>query len=402
MLSLARRSGPLAPPIGGAVFLTLWIIAEAGRADDVHQTVVFVAFAVAIGLSAWMPWTALGLAVVIPVLQAVSLLPRPTATTWPTYLAIAIVAGVVGSGRSDLRRYLTLPVIAVASAAAAWAMAVPSPTDTDVWGRWVGSEAGTRTDAVTLTLALVGASGIGWGIGIAVGSAWRMAAARTRLADAEVRSHASVVELRAEQERARIARDVHDSLAHSLAVVVSQAQGASALAARDGVAVQALDDIAAVSRAALADVRSLVERIQQAGPAADDGPEEIPVLVADMRDLGMDASLEHHGTARSLPADGATALYRIVQESLTNVLKHQGRSARVRVVLDWRGPGLGLVVASWGSTPAVVLDGAGSGVPGMQERARAAGGWLRAGAGEDDAFVVTAWLPTPATAEVGS
>jgi signal transduction histidine kinase len=90
-----------------------------------------------------------------------------------------------------------------------------------------------------------------------------------------------------------------------------------------------------------------------------------------------------------------------VQESLTNALKHQGRTATVRVVLDWRGPGLGVVVTSTGAVPLVVADGRGSGIAGMQERARLVGGWLRAGAGDEEhEFVVTAWLPVVVAGEL--
>jgi signal transduction histidine kinase len=194
---------------------------------------------------------------------------------------------------------------------------------------------------------------------------------------------------------------VHDSLAHSLAVVVSQAQGAAAIAVRDEHAARALQDIAEVSRSALGDVRALVERIQGSGDDVRHGLRDVARLIADMREVGMDASLEQHGDPAELSPGVADAVHRIVQESLTNVLKHQGRTATARVVLDWRGPGLGIVVGSRGRTPLVELDGPGSGVAGMQERACLAGGWLRAGAGDEDhEFVVTAWLPVAASAEL--
>ncbi|KQS08927.1 hypothetical protein ASG04_08445 [Curtobacterium sp. Leaf183] len=395
LLFLRRRGRHLVAPVAGAVFLALWIVAEAGRAGLADHVIVVSAFAVAIGLSNWMPSTALGLVVVVPLLQALRLLHRPTDTTWPEYLAIVIVVGIVGAGRSDLLRWLAVPVLAVASAAAAWAMVVPTAADPDVWGLWVGSSSGTRSDLVFIALAIAGASGIGWAVGVAIGASWRIGLARVRVVEAERETEVTTVELQAEQERARIARDVHDSLAHSLAVVVSQAQGAAAIAARDEHAAQALQDIAEVSRAALGDVRALVERIQGAGDEARHGLDDVPPLVEDMRELGMSATSESHGTPSAVtPAVGA-AVHRIVQESLTNVLKHQGRTAAVRVVLDWRGPGLGLVVTSNGEAPLVELDGPGSGIAGMQERARLAGGWLRAGTGDEEHdFVVTAWLPT--------
>ncbi|WP_144710553.1 sensor histidine kinase [Curtobacterium pusillum] len=399
MTSTIRRFRHLVAPAAGALYLVLWIVAEAGRSGLVDHVVVVSAFAVAIGLANWMPSTALGLVVVVPLLQTLRLLHRPTDTTWPEYLAIAVVVGIVGAGRSDLLRWLALPVLAVASVAAAWAMVVPTVADPDVWGLWVGSSSSTRSDLAFVALAIAGASGIGWAVGVAVGATWRIGLARVRVVEAEREAEVTTVELHAEQERARIARDVHDSLAHSLAVVVSQAQGAAAIAVRDEHAARALDDIATVSRSALGEVRALVERIQGAGDDARHGLADVRVLVDEMAELGMDAGLEQHGTRSDVSPGVGSAVHRIVQESLTNVLKHQGRTATARVVLDWRGPGLGVVVSSHGSAPLVELDGPGSGIAGMQERARLVGGWLRAGAGDGDhEFVVTAWLPTAPTA----
>ncbi|MDM7891204.1 sensor histidine kinase [Curtobacterium caseinilyticum] len=394
---LRRRARHLLAPAAGAVYLVLWIVAEAGRSDLTGHVLVVSAFAVAIGLANWMPATALGLVVVVPILQALHLIGRPRATTWPEYLAIAIVVAVVGAGHSGLLRWLAVPVLGVASAAAAWAMAVPTVADPDVWGNWTASRSGTRSDLVLLTLAIAGASGIAWAVGVAVGAAWRIGLARVRVVEAERETEVTTAELRAEQERARIARDVHDSLAHSLAVVVSQAQGAAAVAGADGPAATALRDIADVSRSALGDVRSLVERIQGTGPVAVHGLSDVPDLVEDMRELGMRASFEQHGDPAPLGTVAGGVVHRIVQESLTNVLKHQGRTASARVVLDWRGAGLGVVVTSRGDAPLVQLDGDGSGIDGMRERARLAGGWLRAGAGDEpDEFVVTGWLPVGA------
>jgi signal transduction histidine kinase len=403
LLFLRRWVRHLVPPVAGAVYLALWVVAEAGRADLTGHVIVMSAFAVAIGLANWMPATSLGLVVVVPVLQALRLIDRPTSTTWPEYLAIAIVVGIIGAGRSGLLRWLAIPALGVASTAAAWAMVVPTVEDPEVWAAWTGSLSGTRSDLAFLALAIAGASGIAWAIGVAVGATWRVGLARVRVVEAERETEVTSAELRAEQERARIARDVHDSLAHSLAVVVSQAQGAAALTADGGPAATALLDIAEVSRTALGDVRSLVERIQGSGLEARHGLADVPHLVEDMRELGMDAVFEQHGDPRALGTEAGGAVHRIVQESLTNVLKHQGRAAAARVVFDWRGPGLGLVVSSRGSVPLVELDGPGSGVAGMRERARLVGGWLRAGVGDEaHEYVVTGWVPTLAVPEDGS
>lgn len=382
-------------PATGAVYIALWIVAEWSRSLG-DQPIVVVILGVAIGLSAWMPATSLGLVVVVPLLQITGLLAPPESTTWPQYLAIAIVAGVVGAGRSDLLRYLTVPAVGVASVAAAWAMTVPTPVRPDVWNSWVASEQGTRSALFTVSLALVGIAGIGWAVGVAVGSAWRLGLARGRLVVAEQQADEASAELQTALDRAAIARDVHDSLAHSLAIVVSQAQGAAALAVRDETAAQALTDIAEVGREALTDVRALVERIEDESPGRH-RVDEIGELVEQMREVGMTTSLEVHGQPVDLGIAGESAAYRIVQESCTNALKHAGRRAHVRVVLEWRGPGLAVLVSSRGTEPVVSGVAPGVGIRGMRERARLAGGWLRAGADADagdGTWTVTAWLPS--------
>jgi signal transduction histidine kinase len=410
VLRQLRHLRPLAAPSGGAVFLALWIIAEAGR-SDLGPTVAMVALlATAIGLSSWMPLTALGLVVAVPALQCLGLVEPPSSTTWPTYLAIAIMAGVVGAGGRALPRYLALPAIGVASALAAFAMTVPTLRRPDVWGSWTASGQSPRQDLVVIALALIGVAGIAWAIGVGIGSAWRVAAARTGLAHAEQQLEETSFELRVAEDRARIARDVHDSLAHSLAIVVSQAQGASAVAVSDPTAQQALDDIAEVGRDALADVRRLVERIREDDVATPRATlADVPALVAQMREVGMGATLVELGAPDGLAPSQELAVYRIVQESLTNALKHGGRTSTVRVVLEWRGPGLALFVTSTGSTPLVPGASAGVGIRGMEERARLAGGWVRAAAGEPESaasgreeripFVVTAWVPGHAAGE---
>jgi signal transduction histidine kinase len=330
------------------------------------------------------------------VLQVVGVLHGPEATTWPMYLAVAIVVGLAAIRTDGPSRWIALPAGAVAILTAAFAMTVPMLGDSDKWGSWIGGGSGVKHDLLEVAAAMFGAVALCWAIGVAVGSGWRIALTSRALEGAEGRLAETDLELRVAQDRARIARDVHDSLAHSLAIVVSQAQGAAALAERDGVVGGALDDIAAVGRAALLDVRGLVERITAEGdetrPASSLA--DVPGLVAQMHDLGMRIDLLVLGDPVALPTTRELAVFRIVQESLTNALKHGGATSTVSVVLDWRGPGLALFVTSVGAEP-LVEGGAvpGVGIRGMEERARLAGGWLRAGAGEGDEFVVTAWIP---------
>ncbi|MDO9395472.1 MAG: hypothetical protein Q7T71_02885, partial [Herbiconiux sp.] len=155
----------------------------------------------------------------------------------------------------------------------------------------------------------------------------------------------------------------------------------------------------------------LLEGLQD-GPAADGlRPQpalaDLPGLVERVAATGMRVELEHLGAPRPLTAAQELSVYRIVQESLTNALKHAGGQASASVSLSWEGEGLVLSVVSTGSGPAggVVAgagagagggagEGAGFGIRGMKDRAHLAGGWLTAGSEGEGEFVVTAYLPT--------
>jgi signal transduction histidine kinase len=194
---------------------------------------------------------------------------------------------------------------------------------------------------------------------------------------------------------------VHDSVAHALTIVVAQSEGASAMSQRHPEFVAgALTAISGVARDALADVRGLIERITEAGDELL-SLADLPALVQRMRDVGMGITLDELGTRLDLRPAQQLTVYRIVQEGLTNALKHGGAESVASVVLDWRGPGLALLVRSSGRAPLVepgTLPGSGAGIPGMRERARIAGGWLTAEPDGAREFVVTAFLPVDAAA----
>jgi signal transduction histidine kinase len=154
-------------------------------------------------------------------------------------------------------------------------------------------------------------------------------------------------------------------------------------------------------------VRRLVERITQDDDvtAPRETLADVDALVVAMREVGMEVVVTVEGASEPQGPPGALApsqelaVYRIVQESLTNALKHAGASSSVAVQLDWRGRGLTLQVTSRGRGAPLVAarTGAdrGAGVRGMTERARLAGGWLSAQPSADGtAFEVTAFVPT--------
>jgi signal transduction histidine kinase len=247
-------------------------------------------------------------------------------------------------------------------------------------------------------------------IGVAVVASWALGDLRRarllRYDSLEERARLLEVErdqemrLAATAERARIARELHDVVAHSLSVVIAQADGGRYAGKADPeAATGALDAIAATGRQALADMRSLLGVLRE-GSGEEYAPQPdvaaIPALVEDVRSSGLDVDLIVEGESRPLPAGPQLAAYRIVQESLTNVLKHAGPASRAWVRLQWRPDALELSVLDDGrgaSAAMVDSDGEGQGVRGMLERAKLHGGRLEAGPRTGGGFGVHAALP---------
>jgi signal transduction histidine kinase len=207
------------------------------------------------------------------------------------------------------------------------------------------------------------------------------------------------VRLAASTERARIAREMHDVVAHSLSVVIAQADGGRYAGRTDPeAAVGALEQISATGRQALADMRSLLGVLRE-GDAQEFAPQPdvaaIPALVEDVRRSGLDVDLLTEGQPVEMAGGTQLAAYRIVQESLTNVLKHAGPASRAWVRLQWRTDALEVSVLDDGRGAAAMLapDGNGQGVIGMRERAVLHGGRLETGPRHGGGFGVHAVLP---------
>jgi signal transduction histidine kinase len=237
---------------------------------------------------------------------------------------------------------------------------------------------------------------LAWTVGALVRTALRAQENRV----AQLRAEAEAV---AEQERVRIARDMHDVVAHSLAVVVAQADGARYAATSDPyVATEALSTISTTARAALSDVRLLLTHLRHSG---GDGPQpmltDLEQLYARLRAAGVELRVDVvHASSSPPPASIQLAVYRVLQEALTNALQHGG-AGPVEVRLGWRADRVDLWVRNvlrCGATaarPGPEHRGAGErghGVIGMRERAQLVGGRLDALA-QDGAFVVSATLP---------
>lgn len=202
-------------------------------------------------------------------------------------------------------------------------------------------------------------------------------------------------------ERSRIARDVHDIVAHSVSVMVVQAQAAQrVMVGEEPSAREALISIEETGRKALSEMRRLVGFLREGehdGLAPQHGLGDLESLVDAMRNAGLDVEYEIHGDPRPLPAGLDLSAYRILQEALTNVLKHAG-PVRTRVALAYEHDSLDLLVSDEGPGAGTVgpagSDGDGRGLAGMRERVALFGGILEHGGGPDGGHHIRVHLPT--------
>ncbi len=204
-------------------------------------------------------------------------------------------------------------------------------------------------------------------------------------------------------ERARLARELHDVVAHQLSAIAVQA-GAARLAAA-GEPQAAVAAIAAIERQARDGLTELNQLVRELRPAGDTGPDtspqprlgDIPGLIKRAAEAGMRAELRVDGEPRPLPPAVELAGYRVVQESLTNAIRYAaGAGATVR--LAYRDDGIMVEVTDDGpgaAAAAVAIRGGGTGLAGLRERARLLGGQLEAGSAAERGFAVRAFLPGP-------
>lgn len=221
-----------------------------------------------------------------------------------------------------------------------------------------------------------------------------MGAARTLVAEREASARATLAD-----ERARIAQELHDVIAHSVSVMGVQAGAARTLMDTDADAArEALRNVEATARSSVAELQRLLTVLRTGGTEPNRAPQpglaQLPALVAQVREAGLPVELSVSGMTARLPPGIDLAAYRIVQEALTNALKHAGapttvnvarRDGHVQIEVRDVGPG----IRDGGNQP-------GHGLIGMRERALLYGGTLDAGPDRDGGFVVRASLPVGA------
>lgn len=250
----------------------------------------------------------------------------------------------------------------------------------------VGADRIDAVSGVTTTFAVVGSAALaalvaggGWAAGFV---RWQNRARITAQVQAGL-----------EQERTRIAADMHDLVAHTWAVVAAQAAGARySLGTPDGErkAAEALDVIAETARGSIADLRVLLAELRYEEPGSPPGRSSRAALVERMRASGVDVRLVEQGADPSRSDGLAVVAQRLLAESLTNALKHGDLTHPVAVEESWVD-GYRLVVRNRVRGTNARVD-AGHGLTGMGDRVRAAGGTFSAGA-EGDTWVVRAVLP---------
>jgi signal transduction histidine kinase len=293
-------------------------------------------------------------------------------------------------------------------------------------GYSAGAHAGRREGPITLALllaamtivyvSLLGQKGTApsewlWELGFAVApyAVGRLLRARRRL-HAELEDRALALTHEREQrarlavgvERTRIARELHDVAAHSLSVMIVQAGAArSVLDAAPEVADTALEEIAITGRHTIADLRRLLGFLESDDASSLGGVSRIGDLVAQARQAGLSVEVHITGTPRRLPSAVDLAAYRVIQEGLTNVLKHAG-GARTQVLVGYEEAAIRVEVSDDGQPRMRHLlsaSGAGQGLQGMRERVEMAGGEVTVGPRPAGGWVVSARLPLEVQAD---
>ena len=223
----------------------------------------------------------------------------------------------------------------------------------------------------------------------------RTEAAEERAARAE-RDRETAARLAAAEDRARIARELHDVVAHAVSVMVLQVGAVRhRMSEEDTQNRDALKNVESAGRTALAEMRRLLGAMRASDERGELGPHpglgDLDALLEDVRAAGLDAHLHLHGEQVVLPPALDLSAYRIVQEALTNTLKH-ANARRADVDVRYGAEGLDLEVRDDGRGPSTVAD-PGHGLVGIAERVKIYGGDMSAGSSPDGGFAVHVRLP---------
>jgi signal transduction histidine kinase len=383
--------------VGIALVYFVVCLAPLNRYDQVAEAITVSGLAIAVGFRRFSPRIALTLAWL--------------AAVWQMYFAhigaivpdLAILAILYANARyaDRVTRWFGFGSIFVGAVLGGIYLEWGNETPTIGVGLGVGSVAQAAATLVKLVFdfgLLVGLLGLPWTAGTLIRT--RLAAQASRLAEhsAQLEAEAAEQDVIVEQERNRIARDMHDVVAHSLAVVIAQADGARYARDTDPGAVDgALSAISSTAREALADVRLLLSQLRH---PQSEGPQpalaDLGRLLDQLRASGLTISFTTKGQPLQLGTGQQLAVYRIVQEALTNALRHGDVHEEVVVRFEWITDELEIRITSAViASPATAELRLGHGLAGMKERAALVGGRLATSV-DDKRFVVTASIPATA------
>lgn len=354
-----QRLADYAIPSGVAIVLVLSMLDVEVRREDLPSALVVLGLALSIAQGAALRWRR----------------ERPELV-----MAIALFGGL---GILVLAPEVVLPL---AGFFAVFSLAATRPPRVSLVGLaallalTAGNFATATVEDTTFAMAVAGGS---WALG---------EAARTRRLAIQQEARRAVAE-----EQARIARELHDVIAHSVSVIVVQAGAAGdVFDERPDQARSALASIERAGRETLAELRGLLSAVRPG--AAEDrthpqpGLDRVDELAAPLREAGLEVEIRREGDASAIPAGVELAAYRIVQEALTNTLRH-GRATRAEVTLRHDADAVELEVRDNGRGAAANGDGGGHGLVGMRERASMYGGTFEAGQAAGGGYRVHARLP---------
>jgi signal transduction histidine kinase len=366
----------------------------------VNFSAAFLSGVVEVNVESWRSTDALGY-----LLLSVGPLALVFRRRWPLpVLAVTLAASTLYSARhypeggTGLAIFVALYTVAVVEerrrlvVAAAAAVALMAASSELVFYRATMFDGEPLYGAVLLLSA--------WWLGEAVRNRRAYVAELRDRAEQAERTREEEARRRVDEERLRIARELHDVVSHSIGVISVQAGvAAHLLRRRPDKAAQSLEAIRHASDEALGELHTMLGVLRQPDDgrpplAPAPGLAQLDALVAQAEAAGLKVEVAVEGEPRALPHAVDLACYRIVQESLTNVVRHAGASRATvtvdhhdgEVVIEVRDDGLG-------APAAVPAAGAGQGINGMRERARALGGTLEAGPCPDGGFLVRARLP---------